>query len=85
MLDSHFFAESPESVGIDSSKLQALFERAEKEVREGLLPSVQIAVASRGRIAAMRSFGRVESQTAQTAKAARGSSMDAWTVTGACR
>ena len=60
MPDSHFFAESPESVGIDSSKLQALFERAEKEVREGLLPSVQIAVACQGRIAAMRTFGSVE-------------------------
>ena len=66
MLDSHFFAESPESVGIDSSKLEALFERAEKEVNEGLLPSVQIAVAREGRIAAMRSFGRVESAAART-------------------
>lgn len=61
MLDSHFFAESPESVGIDSSKLETLFERAEKEVNEGLLPSVQIAVARQGRIAAMRTFGSIES------------------------
>ncbi len=38
MLNPHFFADSPESVGIDSSKLEALFERAEKEVNEGLLP-----------------------------------------------
>jgi CubicO group peptidase (beta-lactamase class C family) len=62
MPDSQFFAESPESVGIDSSKLEALFERAEKEVREGLLPSVQIAVARQGQIAAMRTFGSTVSQ-----------------------
>ncbi len=54
---SHFFAESPESVGVDPAKLAELFERAEREVREGLLPSVQIAVACRGKIAGMRSFG----------------------------
>ena len=54
-----FFAESPEAVGIDSDKLEALFERAEKEVREGLLPSCQIALARDGRIAGMRSFGTV--------------------------
>ncbi len=56
------FAESPESVGIDSGKLEALFERAEREVREGLLPSCQIALARRGRIAGMRSFGSVTHQ-----------------------
>ena len=59
MPDAHFIADSPESVGIDSAKLAALFERAEKEVREGLLPSAQIAVARGGKIAGMRTFGRV--------------------------
>jgi CubicO group peptidase (beta-lactamase class C family) len=59
MLDRHFVAGSPESVGIDPVKLEALFERAGREVREGLLPSVQIAVARRGLIAGMRTFGRV--------------------------
>lgn len=54
-----FLAESPESVGVDSEKLEAVFERAAKEVREGLLPSSQIAVARHGKIAGMRSFGRV--------------------------
>jgi len=53
------FAESPESIGIDSSKLEDLFTRAEKEVREGILPSAQIAVARNGKIAGMRTFGRV--------------------------
>src|SRR5512143_2041047 len=59
MPDSQFFAESPQAVGIDASKLEGLFARAEREVREGLLPSVQIAVARHGRIAGMRTFGRV--------------------------
>ena len=56
---AHFFAESPQSVGIDPEKLEALFQRAEKEVRDGLLPSAQIAVARHGKIAGMRTFGRV--------------------------
>jgi CubicO group peptidase (beta-lactamase class C family) len=55
---SRFFAESPADVGIDPDKLEALFVRAEREVRDGLLPSVQVAVARRGKIAAMRTFGR---------------------------
>ena len=59
MPNQKFFAESPEAVGIDPDKLEALFERAEKEVREGLLPSCQIALARDGRIAGMRSFGTV--------------------------
>src|SRR5262249_4127313 len=50
---------APEDVGIDAKLVDALFERAEKEVREGLLPSAQIAIARNGRIAAMRTFGRV--------------------------
>jgi CubicO group peptidase (beta-lactamase class C family) len=62
MPDSHFFAASPESVGIDPERLEELFERAEREVRDGLLASVQIAVARNGRIADMRSFGRVTHQ-----------------------
>ena len=55
----HHFAESPESVGVDSTKLAALFERAEREIRDGTLPSAQLAVARDGKIAAMRSFGSV--------------------------
>lgn len=62
MPDRSFFAESPESLGIDAAKLAALLQRAEREVRDGLLPSVQIAVARHGRIAAMHTFGRVTHQ-----------------------
>lgn len=59
MPDAHFFADSPKSLGIDPAKLEALFERAQREVREGLLPSVQVAVARHGKLAAMRTFGHV--------------------------
>jgi len=52
-------AESPESVGIDPEKLEAVFARGAREVREGLLPSCQMAVAKDGRIAGMRTFGQV--------------------------
>lgn len=54
-----YFAESPESIGIDHAKLDDVFARAEKEVREGLLPSAQIAIARNGKLAGMRTFGRV--------------------------
>jgi CubicO group peptidase (beta-lactamase class C family) len=60
MLDPHFFAARPQDVGIDPDKLEALFERAEREVHEGVLPAVQIAVARRGKLAGMRTFGRVK-------------------------
>jgi CubicO group peptidase (beta-lactamase class C family) len=59
MAITDFQAASPQSVGIDPDKLEAVFTRAEKEVREGLLPSCQIAVARDGRLAGFRSFGRV--------------------------
>ena len=59
MPDARFFAESPQAHGIDPAKLELLFQRAEREVRDGLLPSVQIAVARHGRLVAMRTFGRV--------------------------
>ena len=59
MPNQRFFADRPEDVGIDSDKLEALFDRASREVREGLLPSAQIAIARNGKLAGMRSFGKV--------------------------
>lgn len=56
------YAESPESIGVDSEKLQGVFDRAAKEVQEGILPSCQIAIAREGRLAGMRTFGRVTQQ-----------------------
>lgn len=49
---------TPESLGIDPAKLDALLARARREVDEGLLPSCQLALARHGRLAALRSFGR---------------------------
>ncbi|HYL58368.1 MAG TPA: serine hydrolase domain-containing protein [Candidatus Acidoferrales bacterium] len=54
---SHF-AESPREVGLDPEKVEALFSRAEREVKDGLLPSTQIAIARNGKIGAMRTVGR---------------------------
>jgi CubicO group peptidase (beta-lactamase class C family) len=59
MPTSHPIAPSPQSVGIDPEKLEALFERSAREVREGLLPSAQVAIARHGKIAGMRTFGSV--------------------------
>jgi len=39
-------------------KVEALFNRAEREVKDGLLPSTQIAIARNGKIGAMRTVGR---------------------------
>jgi CubicO group peptidase (beta-lactamase class C family) len=58
MAAQEFIAESPREVGLDPEKVAALFERAAREVNEGLLPSCQIAIARNGKVGAMRTFGR---------------------------
>ena len=50
-------AAKPEDVGIDSEKLQALFDRAKRDVDQGVLPGCQVAVARRGKLAGFQSFG----------------------------
>ncbi len=57
MLDSRHIAASPEAVGIDSERLEAVFQRAQRDVDDGILPSAQVAVARRGKLAGMRTFG----------------------------
>ena len=57
MPQQQFFADSPKDVGLDPAKVQALLDRAEREVKEGLLPSTQVAIARNGKIAAMRTVG----------------------------
>jgi CubicO group peptidase (beta-lactamase class C family) len=49
---------TPESLGIDPARLEALFERARREVDAGILPSCQLAVARHGKLAAVRALGR---------------------------
>jgi CubicO group peptidase (beta-lactamase class C family) len=57
MPQQHFFAEHPTEVGLNVDKVQALFDRAEREIKEGILPACQIAIARNGKIGAMRTFG----------------------------
>src|ERR1700689_3201072 len=57
MPSANFFADSPKEIGLDPAKVQALLDRAEREVKDGLLPSSQIAIARNGKIAAMRTVG----------------------------
>jgi CubicO group peptidase (beta-lactamase class C family) len=57
MPEQHFFAERPADVGLNPDKVQALFDRAEREIKEGLLPACQIAIARNGKIGAMQTFG----------------------------
>lgn len=56
---SEFYVSSPEVVGVDPEKLEDLLQRAGREVREGLLPSSQVALARHGKLVAMRTVGRV--------------------------
>jgi len=51
------FIATPAEVGIADDKLQELLGRARKEVDDGLLPSVQIAVARNGKLAAFETYG----------------------------
>lgn len=48
---------SPAELGIDVEKLEAVFDRARRDVDDGTLPSCQVAVARHGRIAGFRSYG----------------------------
>ena len=57
MVDARFIADSPEELGIDSAKLEELLSRVRQEVDEGLLPSAQIAVGRKGKLAAFETYG----------------------------
>jgi CubicO group peptidase (beta-lactamase class C family) len=61
MAAESFFAEDPREVGLDPARVEALFERAAREVVSQVLPSTQIAIARRGKIAAMRTVGLASS------------------------
>jgi len=57
MIGGGLMADSPEAVGLDSSKLAELAARVRKEVDEGLLPASQYAIARHGKVAAFETFG----------------------------
>ena len=56
MPEEKFFADSATEVGLNPDKVQALMNRAERDVKEGILPACQVAIARKGRIAAMKNF-----------------------------
>ena len=64
-------ASTPEDVGIDSEKLEAVFARVKRDVDDGVLPSASVAVARNGKLAGFRVFGEAvqggEVKPAQTA------------------
>ena len=45
MPEQTFFADSAAEVGLNADKVQALIDRAERDVREGILPACQVAIA----------------------------------------
>jgi len=53
----------PVHLGLDPRKVNKLVERAAQEVESGLLPSVQIAVARKGKLAILESFGEASSDS----------------------
>ena len=57
MIAEKYLATKPEEVGIDNERLEAVFARAQRDVDEGVLPSAQVAVARRGKVAGVRTFG----------------------------
>ncbi len=57
MIDPKLIVSRPEDVGVDREKLEAVFARAQRDVDQGLLPSAQVAVARKGKIAGMRTIG----------------------------
>lgn len=58
MPSPNFFADNTAEVGLNPDKVQALMDRAERDVREGVLPACQVAIARKGKIAALKTFGQ---------------------------
>src|SRR6266436_3132201 len=58
MPEEKFFADSAAEVDLNRDKVQALMDRAERDVKEGVLPACQVAIARNGKLAAMKTFGR---------------------------
>ncbi len=59
MPTTEMVATKPEDLGIDSEKLEALFARAKRDVDDGTLKSAQVAVARKGKLAGVRTYGTV--------------------------
>src|SRR5689334_23827897 len=57
MSEAEFDASGPAEAGLDPAKVEAMLQRAQREVKEGLLPSCQVAIARHGKIGAAAAFG----------------------------
>ena len=57
------YLSTPADVGLDEEKLNALRERARKEVEEGLLPSAQIAIGRHGKVAFTETYGNANNDS----------------------
>ncbi len=57
MIRPQDIADTPEDIGIDSERLEAVFARARRDVEQGVLPSAQVAIARQGKLAGIRTFG----------------------------
>ncbi|MDA0301165.1 MAG: serine hydrolase, partial [Chloroflexi bacterium] len=56
MLNADFIAETPESIGLSAPRLERLYDFVRSEIASGL-PSAQVAVGRRGKVAAVRTVG----------------------------
>lgn len=61
-MNAHEIA-GPAALSLDEQKVQAFLARARREVDEGLLPAVQVAVAREGRLALCETFGDADGQS----------------------
>jgi CubicO group peptidase (beta-lactamase class C family) len=59
MTSAYRAVESVEELGLDPSKVALLLERVERDVKEGIVPSAQVALARHGKLGVFASFGRV--------------------------
>src|SRR6516164_5364504 len=54
---------APEDVGLDPKRLDLFMARARMEVEQGALPSVQVAVARHGKLAAFETYGDASNES----------------------
>lgn len=57
MLKESMIAATPEEVGVDRERLEAVFARAKRDIDDRTLPNAQVAVARNGKVAGIRTFG----------------------------
>ena len=55
--------DGPEALGLDAEKVQALLDRVKREVNDGLLPAVQVALARHGRLAVFETIGEADNNS----------------------